>query len=147
MPNHAENQSHVAVARDYFRLLDAGDAAILELFTRDAQVYFPKYGVGTGGAGFLEIATGLGSVLSATTHDSKDYLYIGSGDYLVVEGTTSGTLKDGRQWKATETPTGRFCSVFQFRDNRIARLSIYLDPDYGGDDEARFLWGREGRRW
>ena len=33
-------------------------------------------------------------------------------------------------------------NVFKFRDGRIASLHIYLDPDYTGDDEARFRWGK-----
>jgi hypothetical protein len=36
--------------------------------------------------------------------------------------------------------------VFEFRGPLIARMHIYLDPDYTGRDENRFLWGRD-RRW
>jgi len=39
------------------------------------------------------------------------------------------------------TPAGRFFNAFGFKDGKIARLRIYLDPDYGGDDKGRFLWG------
>ena len=41
-----------------------------------------------------------------------------------------------------KTPGGRFCNVFKFRDGRISSLHIYLDPDYTGEDEARFRRGR-----
>ncbi|PYU50807.1 MAG: hypothetical protein DMG53_02535 [Acidobacteria bacterium] len=44
------------------------------------------------------------------------------------------------------TPGGRFCNVFKFRDGRIMSLHIYLDPDYTGEDEARFRW-RKNRKW
>ena len=44
-------------------------------------------------------------------------------------------------WTAGVTPAGRFCNAFGFKDGKIARLRIYLDPDYGGDDKGRFLWG------
>jgi hypothetical protein len=53
----------------------------------------------------------------------------------------------GRTWKGGETPGGRFCNVFEFRGERIARVNVYLDPDYLGEDEARFRWGRKDRRW
>ncbi len=52
----------------------------------------------------------------------------------------------GGQWKGGETPGGRFCNVFEFRDDRIARVHVYLDPDYLGEDEPRFRWGHD-RRW
>src|SRR5438128_281202 len=45
-----------------------------------------------------------------------------------------------------KTPGGRFCNVFKFRDGRISSLHIYLDPDYTGEDEARFRWGKN-RQW
>jgi len=31
-------------------------------------------------------------------------------------------------------------------DGRISSLHIYLDPDYAGEDEARFRWGKN-RQW
>ena len=49
--------------------------------------------------------------------------------------------------EAGKTPGGRFCNVFEFRDNLIARVHVYLDPDYVSEDEPRFRWGREGRTW
>src|SRR5215470_6729671 len=48
--------------------------------------------------------------------------------------------------QAAKTPGGRFCNVFKFRDGRISSLHIYLDPDYTGEDEARFRWGKN-RQW
>jgi hypothetical protein len=48
----------------------------------------------------------------------------------------------GKSWAGGKTPGGRFCNVFKFRDGRISSLHIYLDPDYTGEDEARFRWVR-----
>ena len=50
----------------------------------------------------------------------------------------------GKSWGGGKTPGGRFCNVFKFRDGRISSLHIYLDPDYTGEDEARFRWVRAG---
>jgi hypothetical protein len=52
----------------------------------------------------------------------------------------------GKSWAGSETPGGRFCNVFKFRDDRISSLHIYLDPDYAGEDKGRFRWG-EKRQW
>ena len=41
----------------------------------------------------------------------------------------------------------RLCNVFEFRGDLICRMHIYLDPDYGGEDKDRFLWGEGGRKW
>ena len=49
-------------------------------------------------------------------------------------------------WAGGETSGGRYCSVFKFRDGRIASVHIYLDPHYTGEDEARFRWGKN-RHW
>ena len=41
---------------------------------------------------------------------------------------------------------GTLESILGFRDGRIASLHIYLDPDYLGEDESRFRWGKQ-RTW
>ncbi|MFH9970149.1 hypothetical protein ACH4PR_54805 [Streptomyces mirabilis] len=41
-----EKREEVAVR--YFRLVDSADPAILDLFTDDAQMFFPKFGIATG---------------------------------------------------------------------------------------------------
>ncbi|HEY2662045.1 MAG TPA: nuclear transport factor 2 family protein [Caulobacteraceae bacterium] len=138
---------NVEVAIQYFRLLDAGDARLFDLFAEDAEFYFPKYGRGVGKAALGEIAAQLGEVQASVEHDVGSYLFISSGERVVVEGTTKGVLKSGQRWAAGETPAGRFCNVFEIRDGLIKRLHVYLDPDYAGAHEEGFLWGREGRRW
>ena len=83
----------------------------------------------------------------AVEHDFSTYTFISSGPYLVVEGTTRGSMKNGKAWAGGETPGGRFCNVFEFRGNLICRVHIYLDPDYGGADQQRFLWGDRRDSW
>lgn len=134
----------IEATKEYFRRLDAGDHTIVELFEDDAEFYFPKFGVGRGRDQLIELMTGLGGVIERIEHDLKATAV---GQTVFVEGTTRGALKTGERWAAGETPSGRFCNVFEYRNGRICRLAVYLDPDYGGLDEARFLWGREGRTW
>jgi ketosteroid isomerase-like protein len=66
--------------------------------------------------------------------------YVVQDDRVVVEGFTHGTLADGTTWQATETLGGRFCNVFEIRGGKIQRLHVYLDPDYGDADTARYPW-------
>jgi hypothetical protein len=73
-------------------------------------------------------------------------VFIPSGDRIAVEGVSTGRMR-GVTWSGGTTPGGRFCNVFEFRDDLIARLHVYLDPDYLGEDESRFRWGRDGREW
>jgi ketosteroid isomerase-like protein len=140
------DERKIAIARDYFLLADAGDPKLLELFHEDATFYFPKFGVGNGRASIGEMVKGFAGVLEWIRHDYDTLVFIPSGDRIAVEGRSQGKMVSGT-WKGGETPGGRFCNVFEFRGERIARLFVYLDPDYLGEDQARFRWVREGRRW
>jgi ketosteroid isomerase-like protein len=135
----------VKIAREYLMRLDKGRPDILELFHEDAEIYFPKFGLGFGRNSFLEMAKGFEGVLEHIQHDYDGLNFIPSGDYLVVEGTSEGRMS-GKTWAGGNTPGGRFCNVFKFRDGRISSLHVYLDPDYLGEDEARFRWGNN-RQW
>lgn len=136
-----------AVAREYFHRLDAGDPTIVELFAPDATFYFPKYGIGRGPGQLLEMMGKLGERVARIEHNILEAFFLQDGDQVVVEGTSRGVLRDNRSWTAGQTPGGRFCNVFEVRGGKIARLAVYLDPDYAGDHEAAFLWGRDGRAW
>jgi len=91
------------------------------------------------------IEFGLEESLEYIRHDYDSLTFIPSGDYLVVEGT-SYTKISGKSWLGGKTPGGRFCNMFKFRDGRISSVHVYLDPDYTGEDEARFRWGKN-RHW
>lgn len=143
----ATTHDTVAIAKEYFARLDSGSPSLLDLFTEDAQIYFPKFGVGHGRTAIAEILSGLGGRIQSIEHASDSFVYVRSGNRLAVEGTSRGVLKDGARWAAGETPAGRFCNVFEFRGNLICRVHIYLDPDYGAADKDRFLWGESGRSW
>lgn len=146
MPDVASTD-HVALTHDYFRLLDAKSADLLSLFTSDFEFYYPKYGQGSGAEQLMEVVANLGARVEKVEHDISGYFFVAGGEHVVVMGTTRGVPTNGASWAAGETPCGRFCNVFAFRDGKIARLAIYLDPDYLNEAEGAFLWGREGRRW
>ena len=139
-------QIMLAAVKQYFVKADSGDASVFELFTDDVQIYFPKFGIATGKAAFGELAAGLLGSLESIAHHISDFKYVVGSDSVVVEGATHGADREGAEWSGGKTAGGRFCSVFEFRGPLIARMHIYLDPDYTGRDENRFLWGHD-RRW
>jgi len=140
-----DDQEKIRIARDYFVRADQRRPDLLELFQEDAEIYFPKFGLGFGRNSFLEMVKGFEGALESTQHDYDRLTFIPSADYLAVEGTSRGRMS-GKSWAGGKTPGGRFCNVFKFRDGRISSLHIYLDPDYTGEDKARFRWGKN-RQW
>jgi ketosteroid isomerase-like protein len=146
MNQPAETNPLAQIAAEYFRRADAGQSDVLDLFTDDVEVFFPKFGVSRGKAAFGELASGLLATLQSLAHDQPGLAFISSGTTVVVEGTTRGVTRDGTAWEGGKTPGGRFCSIFEFRGTLISRMYIYLDPDYGSADRARFLWPESASR-
>ena len=147
MKDERAEDRNIAMAKEYFVRGDAGRADLLDLFHPEFQLYFPKFGIKRGAQAFTELVSGFAGQLQSIEHDFRKYNFIATGPYVVVEGTTRGSMTNGKSWEAGKTPGGRFCNVFEFRDNLIARVHVYLDPDYTSEDEPRFRWGREGRTW
>jgi len=139
------DQDKISVVRRYFVLADQGRREVLDLFHEDAEIYFPKFGFGSGRDSLFDIVKGFEGILEYLQHDYDGMNFIPAGDYLVVEGTSHGKMW-AKTWSGGTTPGGRFCNVFRFRDDRLSSLHIYLDPDYTGDDEPRFRWGKD-RKW
>jgi hypothetical protein len=140
-----KDQEKIAIAREYFIRADQGHANVLDLFDGDAEIYFPKFGFGFGRQSFFEMVKGFEGILETIQHDYDTMNFIVSGSYVVVEGISHGKM-GGKTWAGGQTPGGRFCNVFKFRKGRISSLHIYLDPDYTGEDEVRFRWGKD-RKW
>ena len=139
------DQEKIAIAKEYFLRADQGRPDVLDLFHEDMEIYFPKFGFGQGRQSFLDFVKGFAGSLEFIRHDYDRLVFLPSGDHLVVEGSSRGSMS-GSSWEGGKTPGGRFCNIFKFRDGRISSVHIYLDPDYVGEDEARFRWGRN-RRW
>jgi len=136
----------IETAREYFRRVDEGRPDLADLFTDDAEIYFPKFGVAKGKAAFGDLATGLFTRIAGIKHHQESLHFVANGNDVVAEGFSSGKTLGGVSWAGGATPAGRFCNVFHFRDGKIDRVHIHLDPDYGGEDGDRFSWGRE-RAW
>jgi len=84
----------------------------------------------------------VGGTLKGITHHYDGFTWYMTGtDSFAVEGTSEGSHRDGT-WTAGDPDwgAGRFCDCFTVRDGKIARLFIYLDPDYAGQDTDRYGW-------
>ena len=139
------DQGKITIAKEYFIRADRGRPDIFELFDEDAEIYFPKFGFGFGRHSLFELVQGFEGSLEYIRHDYESFTFIPSGDYLVVEGTSRGKMS-GKCWEVGQTPGGRFCNLFKFRDGRISSLHVYLDPDCTGEDQTRFRWNKN-RHW
>ena len=145
MSDSALTQSRIAVVTDYFRKIDSGDPAVLDIMTDDVEAYFPKFGVGYGKAEFMEIAKGLMGSLRSIRHDFERMTFHVAGDHVIVEGFESGVMADGTSWPVDGLSEGRFANVFEFEGELIKRVYIYVDPDFASADKERFLWGDKVR--
>ncbi len=143
----ADQERRITAAKAYFERVDRGELP-LDLFTPDFEFFFPKFGVGRGPDEFHAFAAGLWGAGLKSQHHRDELQYMVSGRHVIVEGATIGSDAGGRTWDGGKTPGGRFCSVFDFdSEGLIARMFIYLDPDYTSLDADRFHWKRTAARW
>jgi hypothetical protein len=72
MVNSPVDQNRIKVIQDYFKLSDQGRQEILDLFHEDAEIYFPKFGVGLGRQSLIEMWKGFdGSLESSCTTTTR----------------------------------------------------------------------------
>jgi hypothetical protein len=141
------DEQRKSVAIEYLKAFDRGGTtldgrSILDLFADDAQVYFPKWGVASGKQQIGKLFGDVGGTLKSIEHHYAEFTLVFSGsDVVVCEGTSHGEHRDG-PWRAgvPDWGAGRWCDVFEIRDFLIQRAFIYLDPDYAGQDSARYPW-------
>lgn len=138
--------SHIDTVKEYYARSDRGAPDLLDLFADDFTFYYPKFGIGQGREEFHEFASGLLSSAKTIVHPIESMRFVEQGTTVVVEGLFNGELHSGETWQGEETPTGRFCSVFDFKNGLISRMHIYVDPDYGSLNRAGFIWGVQ-RKW
>lgn len=127
----------IEIIRDYFRKVDAADPSLMELYTDDIELYFPKFGFGHGKADAAEFARRLGQDLGSLSHDIEGLDIMVAGDRVIAEGREWGTTADGAPWPDGRVSTGLFCNVFTFRGLQISSVHIYTDPDFTSSHEAK----------
>ena len=145
------DEQRKTVALEYLKEFDnkgvtSSGGNILDLFAEDAQVFFPKWGLATGKNQIGQLFSDFGGGIRHILHDYATFNWIMTGtDLFAVEGTSAGEHAEG-PWRAGVSHGGRWCDVFEVRDFLIQRCFIYLDPDYGGRDTARYPWLSAGGR-
>ena len=129
--------SKIKLILQYFEKVDRGDESYLDLFTDDVKFFFPKFGTSEGVESIASFASKMGTYLKSIKHDIDSFNFIIEGNTVVVEGVERGTMADGTPWPDGKISQGRFCSVFEFTDELISRMYIYVDPDYASKDKKR----------
>lgn len=135
------------IVLDYLAALDGGGPTpsgvdLFDLFTDDAEMFFPKWGIARGKDEIGRMIADIGGTLVEIRHDPTALTWMLTGtDLIGCEGVSSGVHRDGR-WTAGQPDwgAGRWCDVFQLRGERIARCYVYLDPDYANQDLNRYPW-------
>ena len=116
------DEEQIKIAREYLMRIDQGRPDILELFHEDAEIYFPKFGFGFGRNSFVEMVKGFEGSLEYIRHNYDSLVFIPSGDFLIVEGTSRGKMS-GKSWAGGETFSFSSC-----RPRNRARPSKSMTP-------------------
>jgi hypothetical protein len=69
MGRTATTSDLIPLAEEYYRRADAGRPDLVDLFTEDVELYFPKFGVRRGKTALGELAAGLLGSLKSIEHD------------------------------------------------------------------------------
>ncbi|MFI5841182.1 nuclear transport factor 2 family protein [Catenuloplanes sp. NPDC051500] len=130
------------IAVDYFRMVDAGNPAVVDLFTEDARMFYPKFGIASGKAQIGAFAQGLGRGIASLEHEIDGFTVLSSGNYVIVEGAEKGTTTSGVNFPDGVSSFGLFCNVFEFQGELVKRLHIYVDPDFANTHTEGVAWGK-----
>lgn len=130
------------VTRQYFRRADAGDPTIIDLFTDDAQMFYPKFGYAHGKKQIGAFARGLGRGVASLRHELDGFVVVSAGNYVVIEGAEHGTTTTGVDFPDAKSSFGLFCNVFEFEGLLIKRVHVYVDPDFANSHAQGVEWGQ-----
>lgn len=133
------NQRIKKITIDYFHKIDNGlfDENYFNLFAEDVLLEFPKFGSRKGLKSFEEF----GKITSENYRNIKHIInsdnVFSVSNRVFVEGILSGETVSGIQFPDNKTSFGKFCTVFEFEEEKIRRISIYSDPDFASEDKLR----------
>lgn len=128
MSADASTEERLRIVESYFRKVDDRDPTVVDLFTDDVEMFFPKFGVGRGKEDMIAFSKLMEEHLECLKHDIEAFNYIVSKDCVVVEGTERGVTRDGVQWPDGRISEGQFCNVFEFEGKLICRVFIVRRP-------------------
>jgi ketosteroid isomerase-like protein len=137
----ADGNELIALTQEYFRRVDSGAPDLLDLFTEDTQIFFPRFGYAHGKAEIVPFLVGLTAAVASFNHPQDRMIFTQGGSRVVVEGAENGILASGLPFPGNARSAGLFCNVFEFRDHLISRMHVYADPDLAGVQPELFPWG------
>ena len=118
-----EYHDMIGLAKAYFQAFaTAGD--VEDQLSPDLDFYYPGFGEGQGTEQYAEFVRKLSANWPEIDFDIDNFSYIAAGSNVVVEGSFSGKLVDGRFFRGH-----RFCAVTEIKQDAITRLYFYLDPE------------------
>lgn len=119
----------------YFSYVDEKNIEIFNLYTEDVEIFFSKFGQHRGIKKMKEFSERMSKVFNKLEHDMNSLLFIDAGDKVIVEGNESGEMYDGQCFPDYKISQGKFCNIFEFKDNLISSVKIYVDPDFVSADQ------------
>ena len=139
-PAAVTSDEQIAITKEYFKRVDSGAPDLLDLFTDDTQIFYPRFGYARGKAEIVPFLVGLGAGVASFQHPEDRMVFTQESNRVVVEGAEQGVLTSGTPFPGDARSAGLFCNVFEFRAHLISRLHIYADPDLAGQQPALFPW-------
>ncbi|MEU6140236.1 nuclear transport factor 2 family protein [Streptomyces sp. NPDC047081] len=130
------------IAISYFRMVDAGNPAVVDFFTEDARMFYPKFGIARGKAQIGAFTQGLARGIASLEHEIDGFTVLSSGNHVIVEGAEKGTTTSGVDFPDGVSSFGLFCNVFEFEGELIKRIHIYVDPDFANTHAEGVAWGK-----
>jgi hypothetical protein len=137
----ARGDELIAITKEYFKRVDSGAPDLLDLFTDDTQIFFPRFGYAHGKAEIVPFLVGLTAAVTSFDHPQDRMVFTQGGNRVVVEGAERGLLASGIPFPGEARSAGLFCNVFEFRGDLISRMHVYADPDLAGVQPELFPWG------
>src|SRR5476649_1845602 len=91
-------KSRIEVIRQFYAKLDQADATLLDLFTEDTEVFFPKFGTAKGKSSLGELGKRFALEIDMIQHIQDKFRFISDGETLVLEGQMRGVMQTGERW-------------------------------------------------
>jgi len=134
-----ENKN-LSIAQSYYALINNGEfnsKDFFDLFTEDVEIFYPKFGHAIGIEGVKSFGQQVRQLVLELHFEMDQFTYIAKDKYVIVEGAEKGVTRNGIQFPDGIISHGKFCTVFEFENNRIKRMHCYVDPDFAAEDAER----------
>lgn len=137
MSEHELKEKRIEIVKNFYAKLDQADASLLDLFSEEVVLFFPKFGTAQGKSSLGELGKRFALEIDKIQHIQDAFRFLSEGDTIVLEGQMRGVMQNGDRWPTSDVRSHHFCTVFAFDGLLIKRLSIYLDPDFNLEDKKR----------